>query len=157
MMNRLKKKDGAIVMGALLIIALLIPFFVFSYETVTLLILKEKSQNIADNIASSAVLEVDIDLNILKSSTVKIDKTKAINTANLVFQESYKNISSDSIYFNKPKLEVYVLNNPGESCTILDKTISYENNPAVVVYTELTFKNKLIFYKDIKIRSMSRS
>lgn len=154
MMNKLREKDGSVIMGALLIFALLIPFFVFSYETATLLILKEKSQNIADNIASSAILEVDMDL--LKSNDLKINKSKAINTANRIFEESYKNITSKSIYLNKPELEIFVLNNPGESCSVLGQTIYYEENPSVVIYTELSFKNDMIFYKDIKVRSVSR-
>lgn len=152
---RISKKDGSVIIGALLIIAIIIPFFIFAYEMATLIVLKEKAQNIADNISLSSVLEID-EFEI-RERNLKIDETKAKETAKKVFNESYSYINKDSTYLKIPQLEVYILNEHKDSLTIEDYTVSFKKYPILVVYTELQLKNKMIFFKDTKIKNISKS
>lgn len=153
--NICKRKDGSILMGGILLIAIIIPFFIFAFESATLLILKEKTQNIADNIASASIMELDE--NWIRIGVIRIDEKNANKLANRIFNESYSFVKKDSLYFDTFDMKVSALNKNGDRFVYNGNEIKYKDSPSLIVVTELKLKDSMIFYKDVKISSLSKS
>lgn len=136
-MKKIKEKKGSIVIGMMLLVIVIIFLFVFAYETALLLITKQKSDNIAKNISSSLILNIDKD-KAVRHGIIDIDKEKGEQIAQKILDESY----AKSDIFTEPTME-----------------ITYKNNDFNEVHSTVTtsfkLKKNMVFYKNTVISSRS--
>lgn len=134
-MKKIKEKKGSIIIGMMFLIIAIVFLFVFAYETALLLITKQKSDNIAKNISSSLILNIDKN-KAVRQGIIDIDKEKGEQIAQKILDESY----AKSDIFTEPTME-----------------ITYENNAFNEVHSTVTtsfkLKKNMVFYKDTKINS----
>lgn len=142
-MKLLRNKKGSIFIGMLLVISVIIPFFIFTYESAILYSTKNRLDSISKNITSSAILMLDEEKTI-NFGMLSIDNEGAKYVANKIFDESLSSIKSNSHYFNNPTINF---------------TAENGNDESVNAEVELVIKLKrdFVFFKDISIVSKSYS
>lgn len=148
MLSRLKKQDGSMIIGWLLLTTILIAFFIFAYESALLFIEKEKLQNIADNISSAAILEIDE--REFENGELQIHETNALLSTNRLLDETFKD-------GEKPYTELYVLNNDGDKVLIEDTEFQFKENPSVIFFIKSKSNRDYAFFKETEINVVSRS
>lgn len=136
-MGKIEEKKGSIIIGLMLLVVVIVSLFVFAYETALLLIMKQRSDNIAKNISSSLILNIDKD-KAVNQGIIDIDKDRGEEIAQQILEKSY----AESEIFTKPNMK-----------------ITYENNNSnevhSIVIISFSLKEKLVFYKDATIISKS--
>lgn len=136
-MNKIKRKEGSIIIGLMFLILVVIIMFVFAYEVAILLIIKDKSDNIVKNMSSSLILNIDKEK--VRQGIVDIDRVEGESIVKKIKEESYPELSM----FKDPLVNINYNNNG-------------PNEVEVVVAIELPLKNDLIFFKNINIKSRSQ-
>lgn len=137
-MNEVKKKNGSIIIGFLFFVTIIIFLFIFAYETALMFIMKQKSDNIARDISSSIILNVDTE-KMIKEGKINLNKNKAEIIAEKILDNSYKGLNM----FTKPSIDI-IYNNSS------DKEID------IFVLTKIQSKEGFAFYKDVEIVSTSQ-
>jgi hypothetical protein len=156
MLNRILKrylnKKGFVSIYAVLLIAFLLPFLMFSFVDVNHFMQQNrKLKNIVDNAAASAVTMVDNTQ--IPKGIIQITDTDAINIATgIVKQDLFLNNDltpqSKSILSGKPDLRVYVVNNAPTNVTTPLDTVNAQH-PSVIVYGKFPVKG--LFFSSISV------
>lgn len=145
MISKLKTKRGSMTIGWLLIISILIVFFLFSLETALLFIEKEQLQNLVDNVAYAAVLEINEEK--LINGDIQIHENNAYISSERVFNERYLGERVSDI----PYHELYILNQEGDKVLIEGVEFFYKENPFVIFYLKEKSSKHFTFFKNVDI------
>lgn len=156
MLNRILKrylnKKGFVSIYAVLLIAFLLPFLMFSFVDVNHYMQQNrKLKNLVDNSASSAVTMVDSTQ--LPKGIIQISNTDATNIAmGIIKQDLFLNDDltpqSKSILSGKPTIQVYVVNNSPTNVTTPLDTVKVQH-PSVIVYGKFPVKG--LFFSSITV------
>lgn len=131
----LNNKKGSASISIMLVMAIICLFFVFSFETASLLIVKQKNESLAKNLASSLAINVDKS-KLMEQGELDIDRANAEIIADTILSNS--NIKSN-IFRSVTTTETYEHIGAGEVIT--------------TVRADLYAKRVLLFYKDVSISS----
>lgn len=159
--EKLKRKEGWATLVVIFVLSSILPVFLFFFVELNYLFgVKDQSQYIADNIASSAVRSIDQEK--LKDIQIEIVEEEAVQTATDLFRASYRlngdlSTGSRSNLREDPVLKVYVVNEvtqPGMPY-VTDEGFQIDiNRPTVIVYTSVKPKG-VFFNRIVNIQSYS--
>ena len=152
----LKDEKGWASLLTIMVLSVMLPIFLFFYVELNHYYKeKDKLDHITQNMASSAVRQLDEIA--LEKGEIVIDENDAKEVAELIMRQSYNlnsNLvpSSNSSLLSTPDVKIYVLNTPNESIKIDSHTITADK-PTVVVVTAVKPTN-IFFKKFITLRSL---